>query len=456
VVSPRMRKFKLVNDMTKNRDGDSATPWMSMALQSSLSVDHAMKRKKMLVTNPIFRDLLAQTEALVGSLNARDLANLCRILNIFKIDDEALIQKIYAAVSSSLPGFNAFDLVMTLHSLTLLAGPNLPVPLLRQLVSQEDLVSQFSPQDLPLFVWCLTKHPLQQHAIDVGPLLSRVDSRALELVNTIRAQEFALLLYSLAHLGYTSPALFQGFEKWWSAPMLCEFTPQSLSNVCWAFGKLEVKPTSFFQGLLLEIKRRRREFDHQHISNIVWAHGRLQMQPDPRLLGVLTDEVARRAPYFTPQGLSNVAWGLARLDKLTQSLGEGISKAALREIGSFKPQELSNLAWAFGKARLPQEALLPQVSEEARKKAGDFTPQNISNLLWAFATLGVLRADHVQVFAPQILGGLVGFSEVDLLNLNWAHHKLPAPRQDLSDAISGRMMQLSVQKAGEKARAAGQ
>lgn len=70
------------------------------------------------------------------------------------------------------------------------------------------------------------------------------------------------------------------------------------------------------------------------------------------MLSELCAQAGRVLDQFTPQGLSNVAWGLGRLEHHDPALMDGIAQAALRALPGFTAQELALLASGFAREPL--------------------------------------------------------------------------------------------------------
>jgi len=108
------------------------------------------------------------------------------------------------------------------------------------------------------------------------------------------------------------------------------------------------------------------------------------------------------AADVAPQSLSNVAWSLAILRIVKQSLHEKIAKLALMKMPAFKPFELSNILWSMAKV-IPLHTHIKELCDPVFQAAADqivtqtrhFNFRCLATLIWAFATA---KYRHVRLF----------------------------------------------------------
>ncbi len=159
--------------------------------------------------------------------------------------------------------------------------------------------------------------------------------------------------------------------------------------------------------LLPLVNSQKANFTPQGIANLLWAMAKLVDNGQKQTPG-LNEAVAALLPHvnaqkanFTPQAITNLLWAMAKLvdngQERTAELKEAVA-ALLPHVNAqktnFKPQEIANLLWAMAKlVDNGQEwspglndavaALLPHVNANKDQ----FIPQHIANLLWAMAKL---------------------------------------------------------------------
>ena len=119
----------------------------------------------------------------------------------------------------------------------------------------------------------------------------------------------------------------------------------------------------------------------------------------------LLPQVQNHWGEFTPQGIANLLWALAKLverEVLTPEQASEAVTALLPQVQNhqveFNPQEIANLLWALvklvenGRLQLDQGGLVSQavtaLLSQVVTPPEPFKPQAIANLLWALAALG--------------------------------------------------------------------
>mmetsp|Transcript_975 Transcript_975/g.3609 ORF Transcript_975/g.3609 Transcript_975/m.3609 type:complete len:838 (-) Transcript_975:9-2522(-) len=161
-----------------------------------------------------------------------------------------------------------------------------------------------------------------------------------------------------------------------------------------------------------------------------------------------------------PQGLANVAWGVARLSvsvarvdaKALAPLFSAIATAAPKHVGEATSQNMANLVWAFAKSDwCDQEPegresavklfdhvakMVLEAPEGSAVALGSFKAQNLVNLVWAFATERVPADALLDAAAEVALRNLRFFKEQDMANLIWAYWILGKPHTKLFEAMA--------------------
>ncbi|KXZ52459.1 hypothetical protein GPECTOR_9g503 [Gonium pectorale] len=184
-------------------------------------------------------------------------------------------------------------------------------------------------------------------------------SRMAPLLSSMRGDEAAAVLYSLARLGFDP-----------GQPMRSALFSRCASQ----------RASSSTRALAL----------------MVWAASRLAQQPPSSWTADIMLECLRRLPYFAPSELATLLYGFAV--QRGQSTLEPEATAALlaavtAAMSSFSPQEVANTAWAV--AQLPTDcaptrgsAFWAAMGERCRQLGfGSFTSQGLANVLWGTAAL---------------------------------------------------------------------
>jgi len=182
-------------------------------------------------------------------------------------------------------------------------------------------------------------------------------------------------------------------------PDLSAFTSQGLANVLWAFARLCVTlkeaGTSYARAVckaaVMEAYGRLKEFQPQELSMLAWAvakiHGRgrtsVRATRASSASGDLVNILLRVAEIateglanFTPQGISNIAWSLAKMDVLNHTTAQEFmlttSAWAAPTLHEYPPQAIANLLWAVGQLPVDvvdENGVLTEIAAAAARQA---------------------------------------------------------------------------------------
>ena len=78
---------------------------------------------------------------------------------------------------------------------------------------------------------------------------------------------------------------------------MCEFKPQGLANVTWAFATVSIPDEKLFEALARAAERRVSEFNAQGLPNTAWAFATVN-QSDEKLFTVLARAAEQRVSEF--------------------------------------------------------------------------------------------------------------------------------------------------------------
>ncbi|CAJ1399595.1 unnamed protein product [Effrenium voratum] len=166
-------------------------------------------------------------------------------------------------------------------------------------------------------------------------------------------------------------------------------------------------------GLLMELRQRAQELTtSRSMMRVVWALGKLSLKGKEvqAIIGHIALLAPPRLSQFSSQELSNMLWGLARMNdgvKLQVQeaipLAYAVMKAGASRLHSFSIQCLTNSIWAVAKLGLRgQEAnvfareCILQIHSVMFK---EMSPQGLANSLWACAKL---QCDREPVLEPEV------------------------------------------------------
>ena len=96
--------------------------------------------------------------------------------------------------------------------------------------------------------------------------------------------------------------LFTMLDK---ASRVCDFKPQELASIAWAFAKEDRLDAPLFAVWARAMERYMGNFNKQSLANIAWAFARA-VRSDAILLAVVARPLEQRVGDFQPQGLVNI------------------------------------------------------------------------------------------------------------------------------------------------------
>ena len=165
-------------------------------------------------------------------------------------------------------------------------------------------------------------------------------------------RDVAIATYALARLQSPQPEFLASVAAW-LPENLPRCSPQDVSNVAWAFGRLEVREDGMLQAISAHVAAeagggRLGVFSPQAIGNIVHACGLLRFRDDGMLRAVASD-LPTRIREYSHQNISNVLLGFAWLDYRDAATMQGVAAllAGRRGLGDFTPQATCNTLYAF-------------------------------------------------------------------------------------------------------------
>lgn len=187
------------------------------------------------------------------------------------------------------------------------------------------------------------------------------------------------------------------------------------------------------------------------LCNVVWAWGRLDYHPDPRAWSAVhavlfgppaaavqhqdhPDAVGRPTHgrgaggqagsaqgtvllECNPHSLSNLAWGLFKLQHAAAPDWDALADALQRKAAECNAIDLSSVAYAFAAAAQYRMALFGALAQAAVRRIDDFTPQDLANMLWAYASAGHEYGPLFSAAARAVLRTLPGFTHKGLVQV---------------------------------------
>mmetsp|Transcript_37657 Transcript_37657/g.60731 ORF Transcript_37657/g.60731 Transcript_37657/m.60731 type:complete len:220 (-) Transcript_37657:16-675(-) len=150
------------------------------------------------------------------------------------------------------------------------------------------------------------------------------------------------------------------------------------------------------------------ELDPLGLSNLVWAFAKLELENRPLLAAISKAAIAKIAS-FSAQNLANTAWSLAKLGVPDRPLLEAIAAQVVPKLAEFTAFDLSILVWAFDALNLGDllDIILPSALGHFAKELeleGDVGMFwfDVANVASARAS-PELRADFERKFEEKLL-----------------------------------------------------
>lgn len=268
-----------------------------------------------------------------------------------------------------------------------------------------------------------------------------------EVQGQVPVQCLSIVAWSCASLRIRNETLF-GKITAILVPRLTELKPFELSNLVWAYAKLQLVDTELLKAVTERLlSRQEGEFKVQCLSTIAWCFATTRFR-HVAVFASLAEELVAHASEAKPQEISTTLWAFAKNRHSSPMLFEAFGWVALTDskIAHFKLQELSNTAWAFATAGLENVALFAQIERAVQSKLSGIEPQSIANILWAFAKLQVpLQTNLFDSLLKLTMSKQSQFKPEELSAVIWAAAQTCPDFVDFFDAT----MQACVQRLSE-------
>lgn len=281
----------------------------------------------------------------------------------------------------------------------------------------------------------------------------------------LRSADVTTIVISLARASIANYSMLEDNEQLNSVwdycllsvlPRLPPDTPKDLANVLWAIAKRQrslsneganIRPlVDSLSALTVAMARR---CSAQELSNIMWAFGRLEVQLSPELHNALSKSVVERRSAFIPQGVTNVLWAFGRL---RQQPSEACLRALLGFIterhGKYNSQCIANTITALAELKLPSSTCFPVVDlllAKGQKIASSFNALELSNTFLGLAELGYPNQDERLIWLYVAVAQKIEFvGGAGLANVLWYHSKLQIhfPDPSFTRIVVERLLQI--------------
>eukprot|EP00811_Abedinium_folium_P002787 NODE_12562_length_1217_cov_2.667890.p1 GENE.NODE_12562_length_1217_cov_2.667890~~NODE_12562_length_1217_cov_2.667890.p1 ORF type:complete len:326 (-),score=44.69 NODE_12562_length_1217_cov_2.667890:193-1170(-) len=176
-----------------------------------------------------------------------------------------------------------------------------------------------------------------------------------------------------------------------------------------ALACLNVPLAPFFEALAQRFPKLlpRGHCKPQDISNVVYAYSKLELH-DEALFDVVATHIASgaapRLQEFSAQALSNTLFAFGRLGVRHEAMLEVMAQHLPHRFNKFRHQNFSNSIYGFALLDFRNDALLQAMAEHLAGKRGlsDFSPQAVCNTVFSFAQLGCLHIGFAGTVAAHV------------------------------------------------------
>ncbi|CAL8469656.1 g9197 [Coccomyxa elongata] len=325
-----------------------------------------------------------------------------------------------------------------------------------------DRRARLTPRNLSSIIWAFGSFG---YAPSRMPFLLDLAEQRLMQCN---AQDLANIVCGLAACerpDLATPSLLANAELH-ACSMMSAFSPQGLSNVLWAFAKLEVRAPKLLEAAGTEIVGRIDSFNPRDMAEALWAFAKLDHtsspdavqalvsrmehilrsggswvlrdlvsmvhslavleQPAPTFLEAARQLVQPRLAAASGRDLTDLLWGFAKLGVPTPAAFLDLCTGRVGELSlTLVPRELSTLLWAYGKLQAyPGVEIMETLVMRARLSLDKHSPHGISTIAWACAALLHHPGELLDAIAADIERRPSDYAKPDWTNIIWAFTRL--------------------------------
>ena len=176
--------------------------------------------------------------------------------------------------------------------------------------------------------------------------MATIEALLVEQSPMFSPAELAMTMHALASWGGKERGLHSTFVRLMDIVLphvkadgvVTELSATMVSQMFWALAKLQLHPKDVVQMLSEHVTVIVPYLNAHSISNIAYGLGKMQRKDAPvlRLLAAKALE-PRILDYFIPQGMTNTLYSFAVLDFKDQVLMDAIGQMAARKCFEFKP-----------------------------------------------------------------------------------------------------------------------
>ena len=237
--------------------------------------------------------------------------------------------------------------------------------------------------------------PREMHVLSRS-VLPALFQQAQELLPTLDARAVAGIISSLGHLELTHLDLVDGLVHQ-AERKVAEFTPVGLSSLLWGLAKLSYQPSRLlYASLLSTCIRRLPEFKPKDLAIVMWACTKLDLQLEPPKLDAMLLHIQHNMAECNAHSLCLIVYALTSLghQPAEEWLLAFVRMVSGPRLAQFSPQGLSQMLWGLARLEcrgLAAASLATLCSCAADQVVQDLQAYNGADVVmvcWAFSTLG--------------------------------------------------------------------
>jgi len=183
---------------------------------------------------------------------------------------------------------------------------------------------------------------------------------------------------------------------------------QALSNICWAFAKLECKAAELFEAVAGQHKLIVKRGDVQHMSNICSAFAKAGHKAEA-LFGAVAAQYGRITGTGNVQNMSNICWAFATVGHEAKDLFKAVAAQHGQFVRDGNEQDVTTTLWSFAIAGYLDEGrgLVEKLWKRACDGRLQFNDDNLQQLALFYAAAQIEKPNLNLEPPPESLLGQI-------------------------------------------------
>jgi hypothetical protein len=237
-------------------------------------------------------------------------------------------------------------------------------------------ISEFRADQLATLSWSLAKMDPNSatNKSVITEIISHFHSNR-ELLNQLFLTKVAQLVWSMSSTGIAHVGILEHI----SAQIINQLskssgervrnpkvTSQDLPVIAWSVATLGFRDFSLMNAIAdAAVKLDMNSFSPQNISNMAWAFGKLEVHADA-FFSFVEAYLCTHMDKFNSLNTSLVIWGFAKAQIDSQAVFDIAARISIHSLQTFSPQNISNLVWSHASSGFENEMLFDEVAEHVR------------------------------------------------------------------------------------------